>query len=126
MALIAQERTRMSIILNERCYICNKVSSELIETHPGEYTSKSFLRDPQNHNRSMCVECKEVEEDLKLSYEAKDDPYGWKATYAAHNDNVTKSAFSPVELFDVKIDDHYPTEGEVPDQGKYEFEDIYS
>jgi hypothetical protein len=61
-------------ILNARCKICNRVSSELIETNLGDFTKKRFFRDDE-HQDVLCEECKEIHEDLMLDYESQDDPW---------------------------------------------------
>jgi hypothetical protein len=66
----------------------------MIETFPGEVTTKRFIRDPLIPENTLCEECKEIHEDLMQSYVAKDDPYGWNA-YKGVNDN---------ELIEVPVD----------------------
>lgn len=61
-----------------RCVTCNKVSSEDIETNPGDYKPEEFVPDPVDPLNYICKECKEWHEDLALDYWFKDDPYGWE------------------------------------------------
>lgn len=57
------------MILNQRCVTCNKVSSEAIETNPGDYLKKSFVSDPVNPLQTICEECKALHEELMHEYE---------------------------------------------------------
>lgn len=46
----------------QRCYICNKVSNEDIETNLGDCIKKPFIRD-ERYNAYMCLDCRENIED---------------------------------------------------------------
>lgn len=63
------------MILNQRCVTCNKVSSEAIETNPGDFLKKSFVPDPVNPLQNICEECKALHEELLHEYEVQDH---WK------------------------------------------------
>lgn len=62
---------------NTRCSICNHVSSEDIQTELGDFSKGEFVPDPKSSLFYICMPCKEVYEDLMLSYETQDDPYSW-------------------------------------------------
>lgn len=71
----------MSIINNHRCYICNSVSSDSVETNVGDFKDVDFVRDPQNKNRVICVPCMEAGEENLTEIRASDDIYGWEMSY---------------------------------------------
>lgn len=65
---------------HERCYLCNKVSSQDIETNIGDFTKKKFFRESESSlaHLVLCEECKASIEDQMLDYELEhDDIYGW-------------------------------------------------
>ena len=98
--------------MNERCYICNKVSSELIETNPGDFLKKHFAHDPHDENRSICEECLEAHNEAMLAYEAKDDMYSWRTEEVYANDNEDiRDDILMVELGDT----FYTDEDEIQD-----------
>lgn len=72
---------------NERCDICNKVSSREIETNPGDFSKNPFVPDPGRDFGFICVECKEHVEELSLEFLLGDDPYGWDQAPEPANDN---------------------------------------
>jgi hypothetical protein len=43
-----------------RCSICNKTNNEEVETDIGDYTTMTFVPDPDNPMFDICMECFEV------------------------------------------------------------------
>lgn len=62
---------------HRRCSVCNRVSSKDIETNALETYKGNFVPDPINRLHFVCVDCKEVHEELMLDYAHKDGVWGW-------------------------------------------------
>lgn len=82
-------------MLNHRCCVCNSVSSEAIETNPGDWKNVNFVRDSLYATDIVCTSCKEQHEELMLEYEQNDSVWGWK--YQSTPDNVIIVDFTPEE-----------------------------
>jgi len=89
-----------------RCVICNKVDDKEIETNAGDFCEDGFYPDPTNEHYSLCKECKESVEELKLDYENQDDIYGWLRDFA--NDNGSPDS----ELGELQSQDALGDEGQ--------------
>lgn len=93
-------------ILNERCYICNKVSSEHIETNPGDCLKKNFIRDPDDNSRSLCTECKEAIEETSRDYYKRD---GWRSwhTYSPGEVEVPEIEYDDLILMSDLVEEEF-------------------
>lgn len=85
------------MLLNERCYICNKVSSELIETNAGEALGRNFFRDSQVLTRTICEPCKEAHEELMLEYSYNDNVWNNDHDNDNSKDNIVFGILSSPE-----------------------------